>query len=69
MAGRGSSRRTSVWLSVCPLLRDQVEQLELAPADIDEMLGEITRANDPANVSDETPVRKPARRPLPDSTA
>ena len=30
-------------------LRDQVEQLELTLADIDEMLGEITPANDPVD--------------------
>lgn len=33
--------------------RDQVEQLELALADIDEMLGEITPADASADVSDE----------------
>ena len=32
-------------------LRDQVEQLELTLADIDEMLGEITPANDPADAA------------------
>jgi transposase len=48
-------------------LRDQVEQLELTLADIDEMLGEITPANDPADAQAEVPGRKPARRPLPDT--
>lgn len=48
-------------------LRDQVEQLELTLADIDEMLGEITPANDPADPPPETPERKPARRPLSDA--
>jgi transposase len=48
-------------------LRDQVEQLELTLADIDEMLGEITPANDPADEQAEIPARKPARRPLPEA--
>ena len=48
-------------------LRDQVEQLELTLADIDEMLGEITPANDPADAQREVPGRKPARRPLPEA--
>lgn len=46
-------------------LRDQVEQLELTLADIDEMLGEITPASDPADAQPEVAGRKPARRPLP----
>jgi hypothetical protein len=41
-------------------LRDQVEQLELTLADIDEMLGEITPANNPADPQPEIPGRKPA---------
>ena len=46
-------------------LRDQVEQLELTLADIDEMLGEITPANDPADEQAEIPAHaQPARRPL-----
>src|SRR3954464_8252772 len=48
-------------------LRDQVEQLELTLADIDEMLGEITPANDPADSQPEVSARKPARRPLPEA--
>jgi transposase len=48
-------------------LRDQVEQLELTLADIDEMLGEITPANDPADAQAEVSARKPARRPLPEA--
>jgi transposase len=48
-------------------LRDQVEQLELTLADIDEMLGEITPANDPADAQHEGSRRKPARRPLPEA--
>ena len=48
-------------------LREQVEQLELTLADIDEMLGEITPANDPADAQPEMPGRKPARRPLPEA--
>jgi transposase len=48
-------------------LRDQVEQLELTLADIDEMLGEITPANDPADPQPEVSARKPARRPLPEA--
>jgi transposase len=48
-------------------LRDQFEQLELTLADIDEMLGEITPANDPADEPAEIPARKPARRPLPEA--
>jgi transposase len=48
-------------------LRDQVEQLELTLADIDELLGEITPANDPADEPAEIPARKPARRPLPEA--
>ena len=48
-------------------LRDQVEQLELTLADIDELLGEITPANDPADEPAEIPARKPVRRPLPEA--
>jgi transposase len=48
-------------------LRDQVEQLELTLADIDEMLGEITPANDPADAQAEVSARKPTRRPLPEA--
>ena len=48
-------------------LGDQVEQLELTLADIDEMLGEITPANDPADPQPEVSGRKPARRPLPEA--
>jgi transposase len=48
-------------------LREQVEQLELTLADIDEMLGEITPANDPADEQAEIPARRPARRPLPEA--
>ena len=48
-------------------LRDQVEQLELTLADIDEMLGEITPANDPVDPQPEVSGRKPARRPLPET--
>ena len=48
-------------------LRAQVEQLELTLADIDELLGEITPANDPADAQHGVPGRKPARRPLPEA--
>ena len=43
-------------------LRDQVEQLELTLADIDEMLGEITPANDAADEPAEIPATQ-ARSP------
>ena len=49
-------------------LRERIEQLELALADIDELLGETDAAGRPAAAEDDAPIvdaRKPARRPLP----